>query len=230
MGKPALEEFRERFTETLMETLTDVGANRIRAAVDKATEDWDAKIDHDLVRDALGKVVDEVRAPQIKTVEPVTRIVRITVTGRIVRDETDAERQAHEERIEAALWHPEDGPPPKRVSAVRLLEQRVWWVPREEPPIKLKDMAPSHRKHLLAFLRRNAARYKQYAEVQFIGLATGPMGPGGDAATDAVNSAMDELFNQSPKDWLEEQPLVKRLAKMVTRDERRAAHAAEVSG
>lgn len=222
MGNPALNEFRKRMTADLSELLSDVGVGRLSDAVNKITENWDAKIDHDLVRDALGKVVDEVRAPHVKTVEPVTRIVRITATGSIRRDEADEERQAHEDRLAAVLWRPEDGPPPARVSAVRLLEQRIWWIPRNEPAIRLKDMEPSHRKYLLAFLHRNAARYKQYAEVQFIGMATGPLGPGGDMAIDAVDSAMDELFEQPSKDWLEEQPLVKRLSRMVARDERRA--------
>lgn len=221
MGNPALTEFRDTLAATLGETLTDVGVGRLREAVELATADWSATKDRKLIRDARGVVQD---GDKLITgvVEPTVSLVRITATATFVRDETIDEAHEQANRIAAVLWHPEQGPPPRGVSILQLLEQRVWWQPRNEEPVKLNDMAPSHRANLLSFLRRNAGRYKIAADYSFIGMASGPMGPGGDMATDAVESAMDELFEMPARKWIDSQPFVKRLRKLVARDERNA--------
>lgn len=227
MGNPALNEFRELFTAKLMENdLPGIDPSYIRDAVEKATEGWSAKYDFDLVRGADGKTVDSRHDLHSQVIEPATPLVRITATGAFRRDKSNAEINATKDRVAAMIWGPGDGPPPAGVGTVRLLDQDVWWKPREEPALTLKAMKPSHRAHLLAFLRRNAVRYKRFYEGAFIG---GPM-PSGNAASDAVDSAMDELFYQKPEEWIEKQPLVKRLRRMVAKDERKATPAAEVSG
>jgi hypothetical protein len=99
-----------------------------------------------------------------------------------------------------------------------MLSQDVWWRPRNAEPLRVKDMEPSHRSNTLEYLLRNAVRYKTAAENEFASLISGPMGPSGDMACDAVDSVMDELLEQTPLAWMEEQPLVRKLTKLVKKD------------
>lgn len=221
MGNPALDEMRSIFAQRLTQQLPDVDVQRLYDAVTACTQDWTAERSSSFLRDASGVTQD---GSNLVTgvCEPVTELIRLTVTWRHSRDKTAEELAEQRERAEAVLWRPSDGPPPRRVSMMRLLEQNVWWRPKGAEPIKLKAMEPSHRYHLLNWLRRNAVRFKNAADWGMVGSMTGPMGPGGDMAMDAVERIADEMFETSPADWIEQQPLVIRLRKLVGRDTREA--------
>jgi hypothetical protein len=115
------------------------------------------------------------------------------------------------ERTEALLWKPEDGPPPKRVGAIQLLEQDVWWITKDKRAVRIEEMSESHVNNLYAFLLRRADMLKQRYEFNLI---RGPQ-PSGDAACDAFDTGMSELFEQSASEWLLEQPLMKKLGQLV---------------
>jgi hypothetical protein len=222
MGNPALDEMRSIFAQRLTQQLPDVDVQRLYDAVTACTQDWTAKRSASHFRDANGVVQDG--ADLVTGVhKPITELVRLTVAWQHTRNKTAEESTEERERVDAMLWRPQDGPPPRRVPITRLLEQRTWWRPRDADPIRLVDMEPSHRHHLLGFLRRNAARYKSAAEWNMFGMMSGPMGPSGDMATDAVEGIMDELIDQRPEVWIDQQPLAKRLCKLIKRDEKMAA-------
>jgi hypothetical protein len=150
--------------------------------------------------------------------------------------ETDAEREDREAWIAAQLWamdarryswDPQDpgwdddtlDPPPQRVGAGQLLQQGIWWRMRtsEEEfaptvPIRIEHMGHEHRLALLAFLRRNAPRYKLRADWA---MASGPH-PSGDMACDAFDDACDELWGTPDAEWIEDQPLVRALVYWTT--------------
>lgn len=150
--------------------------------------------------------------------------------------ETGAERGDREAWRAAQLWthqaswyswDPQDpgwdndefGPPPQRVGAAQLLQQGIWWRMRTSEdefaptvPIRIEHMHHEHRLALLAFLRRNAARYKLRADWA---MASGPQ-PSGDAACDAFEDACDQLWGTPDDDWIEDQPLVQALVHWTT--------------
>jgi hypothetical protein len=236
MGNPALDEFRERFTEQLVDHIDEhyggrVDPDALRAAMDVATADWRATADRKLIRGADGVVQDGTRL-RGELVEPTTNLRRLSVTAVFLRDETAEEAAEITQRIErrqtAWQWSAGDqsDPPPEGVGLLELLDQRVWWRPKDAEPLRLEEMEPSHRAHLLAFLRRNAGRYKRGAEWSFLGSIGGHHG---DMAGDMLDSIMDELLETKPQNWIEQQPLVKRLRKLVKRDIK-AAEAAAAEG
>jgi hypothetical protein len=104
----------------------------------------------------------------------------------------------------------------------RLLAQDEIWHPKNANPIRLQAMAPSHRRNLLAWLRRRAPRLKESTAWSYL---TGP-GPSGDMACDAFDRELDELDAQDPQAWLAEQPLVIRLANLIAADRAAALRAA----
>lgn len=150
--------------------------------------------------------------------------------------ETGAERGDREAWRAAQLWthqaswyswDPQDpgwdddnlAPPPQRVGAAQLLKQGIWWRMRTSEdefaptaPIRIEHMHHEHRLALLAFLRRNAARYKLRADWA---MASGPQ-PSGDAACDAFEDACDQLWGTPDDDWIEDQPLVQALVHWTT--------------
>lgn len=235
MGNPALDEFRERFTAQLVAHIDEhyggrVDPDALRAAMDVATAGWRATADRNLIRNADGVVLN---GDQLVTgiTEPSTNLRRLTVTAQFVRDETAEEAAEITQRIErrraARQWSVSDHsqPPPDGVDIMILLNQRTWWRPKERESLRLTEMTPSHRRHLLAFLRRNAAVYKSAAEWSFLGSIDGHHG---DMANDALDSIMDELLETRPQSWIEQQPLVKSLRKLVKKDDK-AALAATVT-
>jgi hypothetical protein len=97
---------------------------------------------------------------------------------------------------------------------IRRLYQAEVWVAQDGRELPLTAMTPEHRRNLLAFLRRNAARLKLSAEWD---LALGPQ-PSGDAASDCFDSMCDQIARTPAAEWLEEQPLVGRLRELVEAD------------
>jgi hypothetical protein len=239
MGNPALDEFRERFTAQLVDHIDEhyggrVDPDALRPAIDVATANWRVTEDRDLVRGADGDIGSS-QHPTWEAKEPATHLRRLTVTGEFLRDETAEEAAEIMQRIErrAAAWRWSAGdhtqPPPDGVDIMALLEQRTWWRPKGAEPALLTALAPSHRAHLLAFLRRNAALYKRVDELAFIRTTTGPSGPQGDMSRDTVDREMTELLDTTPQVWIEQRPLVKRLRRLVRRDEK-AAEGTESTG
>jgi hypothetical protein len=197
----------------------------LRAALDAATADWSVTRkdypntdQHPLEDDSYGH--------------------RLVLTGPFVpeSDEETAERTAWEAarswawRAHQFSYDPQDlgyddgecPPPPERVGATQLLNQGIWWRMRTErdpvdkftstEAIRLEDMTHDHRLALLAFLRRNAPRYKMRADWA---MTSGPQ-PSGDAACDAFEAACDQQWETSAAEWIEDQPLVQALAYWTT--------------
>lgn len=150
--------------------------------------------------------------------------------------ETDTEREDREAWMAAQRWarkaswyswDPQDpgwddnelGPPPQRVGAAQLLKQGIWWRTRTSEdefaptvPIRIEHMDHEHRLALLAFLRRNAPRYKLRADWAMAG---GPR-PDGDMACDAFEDACNEQWNTPATEWIEDQSLVQALVYWTT--------------
>lgn len=143
---------------------------------------------------------------------------RLTVT--LTEGEVRARREAAEQRLAVLRWAAaSDGsPPPAGVGVLDLLDQDVWWVPKEGGARRLTDLGPRHRSHLLTWLQRRAALLKDRYEFRFLDTISGPLGPRGEAACDSVDRAMGELLEQSPADWLAERPLYARLRRLVQAD------------
>lgn len=163
---------------------------------------------------------------------------RLVLTGPFVpeSDEETAERKAWEAarswawRARQFSYDPQDPgydngqcpAPPERVGASQLLDQGIWWRMRTErdpvdkftstEAIRLEDMTHDHRLALLAFLRRNAPRYKIRADWA---MTSGPQ-PSGDAACDAFEAACDQQWETSAAEWIEDRPLVAALVYWTT--------------
>lgn len=100
--------------------------------------------------------------------------------------------------------------PPTRkrpgVSTFALLNQADFWYPKPPAePVRVAEMDPAWRYNAARMLLRHAAlladRYS-WGELAFI---SGPMGPSGDAACDAVESAFDEAERfraEDPQGWM----------------------------
>lgn len=107
-------------------------------------------------------------------------------------------------------------------STLDLLEQDKIWVTREGQTLTLEEMEPRHRRNTLALLRRKALGLNLRYFMRYFG---GP-GPSGDMGSLLYEQAADEFINQKVDEWIEEQPLVRRLAALVDADaarERRIA-------
>jgi hypothetical protein len=198
------------------------GPDVLRMAVREVTEDWSVtrkdyphRDDHPLAESRYGH--------QLVAALPFV-------------PETDTEREDRQAWIAAqrwtqeAIWYswdPQDpgwdddelGPPPQRVGAAQLLQQGIWWRMRTSEdefaptaPIRIEHMDHEHRLALLAFLRRNAGRYKLRADWA---MASGPQ-PSGDMACDAFERECDQLWGTPAAEWIEDQPLVQALVYWTT--------------
>lgn len=97
-----------------------------------------------------------------------------------------------------------------------ILDQKKVWIDRSGVEHRLKDMDKQHRANVLALLERMALKLYHSACYEAV---TCPE-PSGDMANDSYDAAINELFNQSHIDWLNEKPLVVKLRKMAARDEK----------
>jgi hypothetical protein len=100
----------------------------------------------------------------------------------------------------------EDTPLAADTKLADVLEQNVWWVTRDGKVLKLVDMEPSHRKHTLAYLKRNATQIADNLVAPYLH----------DAPDHVVNAAQ----HLDGWEYLTELPLVKRLAELVAADEK----------
>lgn len=103
----------------------------------------------------------------------------------------------------------------RRRQVLDALDGRAAWPAAGGVFVYPKDMEPSHRKNLLAFLLRNAENCWSSASFDFIG---GPF-PMGDAAADALDHAMRVHFDTDPVEWMRAQPMFVELARLVDQDE-----------
>lgn len=109
-----------------------------------------------------------------------------------------------------------------KMSVIDLLEQDKIWITREGQMLTLEEMEPRHRRNTLALLRRSALGLNFRYFMRYFG---GP-GPNGDMGSLLYERAADEFIDQKVDEWIEEQPLVRRLQVLVIEDgirERRAA-------
>ena len=94
-----------------------------------------------------------------------------------------------------------------------MLDQNKVWIDGQGVTHELKTMDPMHRDNVLAWLERRVDSLKAGYEFR---LLMGPQ-PGGDAASDCFDAAMDELMDMSDEEWFEELPLVRKLRKLKRR-------------
>ena len=97
--------------------------------------------------------------------------------------------------------------PPKPVTTVQphksaywLLNQGEFWWDRSGARHRVREMQPTHRYNCLAMLERGAARTGERYSWGFLASGMGPLGPSGDAACDAFDSACDGLDRQIRRD------------------------------
>lgn len=135
---------------------------------------------------------------------------------RLTEEQVRERREAVERRLAALRWDAESGdPPPPGVDLLALLEQDVWWCPKEGGPRRLIDLGVRHRAALLAWLERYAASLKNAAENEFMHVIAGI---GGEAAGDDAGDEMERLLEQSPVHWMATRPLYARLRRLVQAD------------
>lgn len=108
-----------------------------------------------------------------------------------------------------------DPPPvlgPHRPSWSWLLEQDTWWYPQGRPAVRVVHMDKPWRLNVIRFIERRAPQLASDEYWRMASWAAGPMGPGGDMAVDAFDSAMVEVIS-NPLGWVREQPLMIALRK-----------------
>lgn len=115
---------------------------------------------------------------------------------------------------------PESGPVSSTAAGSPLGQDRKWKAKDAPAPVLLVDMAASHRRNLLAFLRRNVERI-EFAD------ALAQLAPFHhdvwDDHLDEVSGFADDLAARDPHAWLEGTPLVRRLVELVALDDAAAA-------
>lgn len=122
------------------------------------------------------------------------------------RAEVDAERAVR-------AWLAGDGKeaPPPGVSVWDLLAQKRWWVGADAVPVRLGDMSARRRANLLAWFERSAPALRE-REAMWLSL---------NAPDDVVADMLardDAGSDRAALSWLHEQPLVRRLRRMVKAD------------
>lgn len=95
----------------------------------------------------------------------------------------------------------------------RLLDQDEVWITKDQMPLLLTEMDPSHRRATLAFLRRRA-RYLMKAYVWCEIRDVMRFGAPPDEHDDAGIGLLDD-----PEKWLERRPLIRELDRIVRKDE-----------
>lgn len=167
-----------------------------------------ARLDGSNLVDSWSYVTDEEAAE--------ADVLRAEAQGLLERAEAAGDTAVGRELREAAqrlyerLGEPTPKPPPvlgpKRASVLWLIAEQdeVWW-PKGRGPVRLEDMTPQHRANTLRLLRRNCLMTHFAWTNQFLG---------------APEDVIDEVFRETPEKWIERQPLVRRLARLVAEDEK----------
>lgn len=91
-----------------------------------------------------------------------------------------------------------------------LLDQDEWWEPKDGPPKRVNELAPSHVRRLLAWLERRAPALKSRYEWS---IASFPYSSG-EAAQDCFDQAQEELWKTPVSVWFEQFPLIKKLREL----------------
>jgi len=94
-----------------------------------------------------------------------------------------------------------------------LLGQKKVWIDKQGVKHKVKDIDAGYAANIIRFLERRANSIKFATDLAIIEEVSGPMGPGGDAANDALDAEIDRLWAEDPKEWLHRQPLLVALNK-----------------
>lgn len=102
----------------------------------------------------------------------------------------------------------------RRESVLSLLHQDRYWITDTGSKTRLDYMTPRHRANLRDWLNRNRKRIYDSVVDDFVF----GMRPRGDAAQDAFESAFDVLMETTPKQWLMESPLYRKLIQLVWND------------
>lgn len=210
MSESALGELRAQIVDRIAGALPPGSAVSPMVLADAVMAGWTVQRKRNLFRDAHGQVRDEDQLYRggdpgpVEEHEPLVHYVVRTAP----RARTPQEREADERR--RAVWQWEGGDheqaPPPGVGMLALLEQRYWWIRKGGERVRLEDMGPAHRRSLLGFLRDRALDLQHAESRRYL------------SAPDGI---FEEFLSRDPVKWLHTQPLVKRLSKMVSLDNKR---------
>lgn len=103
------------------------------------------------------------------------------------------------------------------VDILAQLDSEDGWVTKDGTYVPLDEMSAAHRARLLAWLRERAESLKFHADYAMTTCAY----PRGEQAAVDFDAGFDWQLQQSAMEWLEETPLVTRLAELVKADEQR---------
>jgi hypothetical protein len=106
---------------------------------------------------------------------------------------------------------------PRRPPVNWLVHQSEWWRPRDGRLVRIADMDPHWRYNTAALLLRNAQRHAGREASAVASLASGPLGPSGDAACDAVDHEIKYLCDRSGR-WMQGTRLYRALISGLPRD------------
>lgn len=140
---------------------------------------------------------------------------------RMLLDEAEA---GHVRTVEEAYPAPVQGP--RRVTMSWLLHQGDVWQPKDRPLVRIADMDAEWRYNTAQWLERYAERLALSEQWSMAMLAAGPLGPSGDAACDAFDSAIDAM-GVDPLGWLRSTPLYRALVKGLPTKRKKLARLAE---
>lgn len=106
------------------------------------------------------------------------------------------------------------------MNIIELLEQSQVWEPNDDRGlVPLESLDLSHKRNLLRWLRLRAESLHSATFRRYFLLVTPPTA---DIASLMFERDADEFLRQNPKQWLEEQPLVKALVALIAREQKRA--------
>lgn len=129
--------------------------------------------------------------------------VRTSLLRRQLRTQAAELRERAGEAMLPPQWAPYG---PQRPTLRWLLAQdREWWT-AVGARVLLDEMGPRHKRNLLAMLRRKSPRYH-------LSYSMSPV------FANAPDEVIDDLERQDPVEWINEQPLVRRLVALIAADE-----------
>lgn len=205
------DQWRAEFVSALLDALPEQHrpeAAALVAAVGTVTKEWSVSKNTKHFRDANGRVQDGTRLhgdPGDESKHEDVVFFEILTAERSLNDAEREARERHQSRL-GWLYGPNryEGPPPADVRMWQLLEQRKWWRTADGQVLRLKEMEPSHRVNVLRMLWRQAeSLHREYTWSTFGG---------------APFDVQAEAEAEDPWEWVREQPLYRRLAKLVKKD------------
>jgi hypothetical protein len=93
------------------------------------------------------------------------------------------------------------------------LHQGIYWEDEGGDKIRISSMLPHHADNCARWLIRYAKQIEFRDSMQFLAMLAGPFAPSGDAACDALDSAIaqEQLGREDPVAWIQSLPLWKAL-------------------